>query len=117
MSDDQPHFRLFINGPSERLLLAQENLRRLCRQHLSDQCTIEIIDVSLDPLLTVKHELVAMPALDITHRSRTSRLIGDLTLARQYIAAMGMAREAEMMRERAQNTLARVRAERLPGEE
>ena len=103
-----------MSGNSERSLLALDNLRQLCRQYLGEGHEIQVIDVALDPRIAITEQLLALPALDIRHHGRKSRLVGDLSLAQPYIVALGMAQEARDMRARAEGMIREVRGRRVP---
>lgn len=109
-------FTLYVSGNSERSLLALDNLRQLCRQHLGEGYEITVIDAAQDPRVAITEQLLALPALDIRHHGRKSRLVGDLSLAQPYIVALGMAQEAREMRARAEGMIRAVRGRRIPFE-
>jgi len=70
---------LYVAGETPKSLRALENLERLCEEHLKDGYEIEVIDLSKNPALAKKHEIVALPTLvrQLPHPIR--KIIGDLS--------------------------------------
>ncbi len=101
---------LYIDGTSEHSLLAQDNLQRLCQQHLGKAFEIHVMDVAADPTIAVKEQLVALPTLEIGNHGKRRRLVGDLSLAPKVIAAFGMVEASRRMVDDSRAVLERVKA-------
>jgi circadian clock protein KaiB len=55
--------RLFVVGDGPNSKQAMANLRRLCRVHLKDRCTIETVDVEKDLAAAIRDNILITPAL------------------------------------------------------
>src|SRR5262249_27145187 len=71
--------RLYVAGKTAKSIAAQENLQRLCEEHLPGQYRIEIIDLLVNPQLARGDQIVAIPTLvrKLPHPMR--KIIGDLS--------------------------------------
>lgn len=73
------NLRLYIAGDSPKSRSALENLRRLCKQHLPDRHTLEVIDLVKTPELAKAHQILAIPTLVREVPEPIKRVIGDLS--------------------------------------
>lgn len=71
--------RLYIAGQTPRSLTAFANLKRLCEEHLSGRYQIELIDLTKQPELGQRDQIVALPTLVRKLPEPVKRLIGDLS--------------------------------------
>jgi len=71
--------RLYIAGQTPRSLTALSNLKKLCEDHLTGRYEIEIIDLSKQPELGQKDQIVALPTLIRKLPEPIKRVIGDLS--------------------------------------
>jgi len=71
--------RLYVAGKTPKSVAAQENLRRLCEEHLKDRYSIEIVDLIAHPHLAKGDEIVAIPTLIRKLPEPIRRVIGDLS--------------------------------------
>ena len=55
--------RLYVSGQTPRSVLAIENMRRICAEHISERYTLEIIDIYLHPEACQKEQIIAVPTL------------------------------------------------------
>ncbi len=55
--------RLYIAGQSPKSILAIENLRRVCDEHLPGRYRIEVIDLLQNPELARGEGIIAVPTL------------------------------------------------------
>ncbi len=72
-------FRLYVTGTTRHSLRAVVNIRRICEEYLHGRYELEIIDISRDPLLTAREQVVAAPTLVKTLPLPLRRFIGDLS--------------------------------------
>jgi circadian clock protein KaiB len=70
--------RLYVAGLTTRSSTAIRNLRRICDEHLKDQCTLEIIDIYEHPTLARGEQIIAAPTLIKHLPLPLRRLIGDM---------------------------------------
>jgi circadian clock protein KaiB len=71
--------RLYVAGQTPKSLTAFSNLKRLCEEHLANRHTIEVIDLSKQPQLAQKDQIVALPTLVRKLPEPIKRVIGDLS--------------------------------------
>ncbi len=71
--------RLYISGQTQRSVAAIENLRRICRDHLSSRYDLEIIDIYQNPEVCKEQQIVAVPTLIKSLPLPLRRIIGNLS--------------------------------------
>lgn len=96
------HFVLYIDSAKPKSFHVADRLRHLCRQHLIDTYTLDIVDLHENPLSFEQQRVVAVPTLDVTTpQARQHRFVGDLSQSEMFIMAVGMVRKAGRMGEAA----------------
>ena len=71
--------RLYVAGQSPKSILAIENLRTVCDEHLAYRCRIEVIDLLETPELARAAEIIAVPTLVRRVPLPMRTIIGDLS--------------------------------------
>jgi circadian clock protein KaiB len=71
--------RLYVAGETQRSLTAFANLKKICEEHLPNQYSIEVIDLSKQPHLAQSDQIVALPTLVRRLPEPVRRIIGDLS--------------------------------------
>ncbi len=71
--------RLYIAGQSPKSILAIENLRRVCDEHLPGRYRIEVIDLLETPELARAAGIIAVPTLVRRLPLPVRTIIGDLS--------------------------------------
>ncbi len=71
--------RLYVTGTTRHSLRAVVNIRRICEEYLHGRYELEIVDITRDPLLTAREQVVAAPTLIRTLPLPLRRFIGDLS--------------------------------------
>ena len=99
--NDKYLLRLFVSGQSPRSILAIENMRRICAEHISERYTLEIIDIYLHPEACQKEQIIAVPTLLKVLPHPLRRIIGDLSNTEKVLIGL--------------NLVPRQGATRLPG--
>jgi circadian clock protein KaiB len=82
-------FRLFV-GSRSKGELAEENLRSLCEESIPGEYEIEVIDLSKDPALASRHQILALPTLVRSEPTPPRKIIGDLSSPDVLRAALGL---------------------------
>jgi circadian clock protein KaiB len=80
----EPHsetweLRLYTAGQTPKSVLAFNNLKRICEEHMPGRYRIEVIDLLQNPRLAKEDEIVAIPTLVRKLPSPLRKLIGDLS--------------------------------------
>jgi circadian clock protein KaiB len=70
---------LYVVGRSPKCLLAVENLRRVCDQHLAGRYRIEVVDLLENPRLAADDQIVAVPTLVRKLPQPVAKIVGDLS--------------------------------------
>ena len=71
--------QLYIAGQSPKSILAIENLRRVCDEHLPGRSRSEVIDLLENPELARAAEIIAVPTLVRRLPLPMRTIIGDLS--------------------------------------
>jgi circadian clock protein KaiB len=86
--------RLIIAGSTIRSREAVQNLRRMCKDHLSDESDVEVIDIYQQPALASKYDVVAAPTLVRMLPLPVRRIIGDLSQTDRVLRALDLGSHA-----------------------
>ena len=73
------NLRLYVAGQTPKSMAAISNIRKLADRYLPGRCTIDIIDLTKDPALAQRHQIVAVPTLIRELPEPIRRIIGDLS--------------------------------------
>ena len=71
--------RLYVAGQSPQSILAIENLRRVCDEHLPGRYRIEVVDLLENPELARGEGIIAVPTLVRRLPLPIRTIIGDLS--------------------------------------
>ena len=82
--------RLYLRGNTPLSAAAVKNLQEITREHLRDNCELEIIDISENIDLAVKDDIVAVPTLVRLSPQPLRRIVGDLTRRDQVLRALDL---------------------------
>jgi circadian clock protein KaiB len=82
--------RLYVAGQTPRCILAFENLKRLCEEHLADRYEIEIIDLLERPQLGRGDQILAIPTLVRRLPEPMKKIIGDLSNAERVLVGLDL---------------------------
>jgi circadian clock protein KaiB len=75
--EDIYELRLYVAGNNRKSQLAFENLKELCYKYLAGKCHIEVIDLTKNPVLARKDQIIAIPTL--VRKNYPRKIIGDLS--------------------------------------
>ncbi len=82
--------KLYITGNSSKSQRAIANLLRLCREELSNQYQLEIIDVLEEPQKAEKEKILVTPTLIKQLPQPLQRIIGDLSNREKFIYGLDL---------------------------
>jgi circadian clock protein KaiB len=71
--------RLYIAGKTEKSVMALNNLKKYCEEHLKGQYRIEVIDLMVKPQLAEGDQILAVPTLVRKVPEPIRKIIGDLS--------------------------------------
>jgi circadian clock protein KaiB len=87
-SDDRWVLKLYVAGQTERSMVALENLKSICEDHLGGRYTIEIVDLAQNPSLARTDQIVAVPTLVRKLPEPMRKIIGDLSNKERVIVGL-----------------------------
>ena len=71
--------RLYTAGQTPKSVLAFNNLKRICEEHMPGRYHIEVIDLVQNPRLAKQDQIVAIPTLVRKLPEPLRKIIGDLS--------------------------------------
>jgi circadian clock protein KaiB len=80
--------RLFVAGATERAAAAIQEIKSICKQHLSKRYQLEVVDIYQQPTLASREQVVAAPTLVKSEPPPRRRLIGDMKNRKKVLAAL-----------------------------
>jgi circadian clock protein KaiB len=83
-------FRLYIAGDAQNSAQAAANLKAICREHLPNQHTIEIVDVFLEPERALAESIFMTPTLIKLGPHPIRRIVGTLSQTQPVLHALGL---------------------------
>ncbi|HTE39583.1 MAG TPA: circadian clock KaiB family protein [Steroidobacteraceae bacterium] len=82
--------RLYIASSAPNSMLAIANLEAICKEHLSDQFTLEIVDVLESPERALADGILVTPSLAKLSPSPIAKIIGNLNDRVSVLHALGI---------------------------
>jgi circadian clock protein KaiB len=83
-------FLLYVSGDTQNSLLAVANLAELCRMHLPDQHSIEVVDVFREPKRALADGILMTPTLVKLEPPPLRKIVGTLSQAETVLLALGL---------------------------
>lgn len=71
--------RLYVAGKTNKSVVALENLKKLCEEHLKGKYSIEVVDLLEKPQLAEGDQIFAIPTLVKKVPEPVRKIIGDLS--------------------------------------
>lgn len=86
--------RLYVAGQTPRSVLALDNLKTICEEHLAGRYEIEVVDLLVDPTLARGDQILALPTLIRRLPPPVKKIIGDLTSAEHVLVGLDLRQRA-----------------------
>lgn len=83
-------FRLYVAGQAHNSAMAIANLTALCRNHLSDECEIEVVDVFHEPERALEDGVFLTPTLIKLLPLPVKCIIGSLVHTQTVLLSLGL---------------------------
>lgn len=80
--------RLYVAGQSPKSITAFANLKKICAEHLEDQCSIEVVDLLVNPQLAKGDQILAVPTLVRKLPEPIKKIIGDLSNTERVLVGL-----------------------------
>ena len=77
--EEKWQLRLYVAGQSTKSITAFANLKKICAEHLEGKCSIEVIDLLVNPQLAKGDQILALPTLVRKLPEPIKKIIGDLS--------------------------------------
>ena len=80
--------RLFVAGREANSVIARNSLERICSDHLTGECHVEVIDVLKDLQPALEENILVTPALVIRRGAVRTVVFGNLRNIDRVLAAL-----------------------------
>lgn len=80
--------RLYVAGQTPKCIAAFANLKRICEEHLDGICSIEVIDLLVNPQLAQGDQILAVPTLVRKLPEPIKKIIGDLSNTERVLVGL-----------------------------
>lgn len=84
------HLKLFVTGMSITSVKAIENIKTICEKYISNNYTLEIIDIHKNPAALQEHDVIACPTLLKQSPGDLKKLIGDMSNEEKVLSGLGI---------------------------
>jgi len=82
--------RLYIAGNTSKSVMALNNLKKYCEEHLKGQYKIEVIDLLKNPQLAAGDQILAIPTLVRKVPVPIRKIIGDLSNEQKVLVGLNI---------------------------
>src|SRR6188472_781782 len=89
--------RLYIAGQTPKSVLALNNIKKYCEEHLKGIYTIEIIDLLKEPQLAEGDQIFAIPTLVRKFPEPLRKIIGDLSNEEKVLVGLNIRPVKQLM--------------------
>lgn len=80
--------RLYVAGKTSKSVVALENLKKICEEHLQGKYSIEVIDLLEKPQLAEGDQILAIPTLVKKVPEPVRKIIGDLSNVEKVLVGL-----------------------------
>lgn len=82
--------KLYVTGMTPQSILAIENLKRICEEHLKGRYNLEVVDLYKNPALAAGEQIVAAPTLIKKLPLPLRRVIGDMSNTERVLVGLDL---------------------------
>ena len=82
--------RLYVAGKTPKALTAFTNLKKICEEQLKGNYSIEVIDLLINPQLSVEYQILALPTLVRKLPVPVRKIIGDLSDTERVLVGLDL---------------------------
>jgi circadian clock protein KaiB len=82
--------RLYVAGKTPKALTAFTNLKKICEEQLNGKYSIEVIDLEINPQLSVEYQILALPTLVRKLPTPVRKIIGDLSDTERVLVGLDL---------------------------
>ena len=84
------NLRLYVAGQTPKSIRAFANLKKICREHLEGNYSIEVIDLLKKPQLASGDQILAIPTLVRKLPTPMKKIIGDLSNTERVLVGLNL---------------------------
>ena len=84
------HLRLYVAGQTPKSVMALNNLKEICEEHLQGRYQIEVIDLLVQPQLAAGDQILAVPTLVRKVPEPIRKIIGDLSNEEKVLVGLNI---------------------------
>ncbi len=82
--------KLYVAGHTEKSVVAFQNLKEICEEHLQGLYSIEVIDLLRNPQLAKGDQIIATPTLVKKLPTPVKKIIGDLSNRERVLVGLNI---------------------------
>lgn len=82
--------RLYITGTTPHSTRAVANIRKICEEHLRGRYELKVLDISRDPTLAGREQIIAAPTLVKQLPLPLRRFIGDMSQTERILVGLDL---------------------------
>ena len=82
--------RLYVAGQTPKSMLAFDNLKNICEEHLAGRYKIEVVDLLKNPTLARGDQILAVPTLVRKLPEPVRKIIGDLSNTERVLIGLDL---------------------------
>jgi len=82
--------RLYVAGQTQNSMIAFENLKKICQEHLEGRYRIEVIDLIANPQLAKGDQIIAVPTLIRKLPTPVKKIIGNLSNTEKVLVGLDL---------------------------
>jgi circadian clock protein KaiB len=90
VSPERWELRLYVAGATPKSMLALDNLKKFCEQHLQNKYSLEVIDLLVHPQLAAGDQILAIPTLVRKMPVPIRKIIGDLSNEEKVLVGLNL---------------------------
>jgi circadian clock protein KaiB len=82
--------KLYVTGMTQQSILAIENLKQICEEHLKGRYNLEVFDLYKNPALAAGEQIIAAPTLIKKLPLPLRRVIGDMSNTERVLVGLDL---------------------------
>jgi circadian clock protein KaiB len=90
VSPERWELRLYVAGATPKSMLALDNLKKFCEEHLQNSYSLEVIDLLVHPQLAAGDQILAIPTLVRKMPVPIRKIIGDLSNEEKVLVGLNL---------------------------
>jgi circadian clock protein KaiB len=88
--DETYLLKLYVTGITPHSMLAIDNLKKICEEHLKGRYSLEVVDLYKNPALATGEQIIAAPTLIKKLPLPLRRIIGDMSNTERVLVGLDL---------------------------